>query len=80
MDNTSYHSETIKKFPNMNWKKRGLLVYLVGKGVVWSSSEIKAELLKKAKSFQALAKKYRVDGIGASAGSLSRGCPLINVN
>lgn len=68
MDNASYHSRTVEKFPNMSWKKIDIQNYLTKKGVEWSSSCVKAELIQLAEPFRLTAKKHVVDQMAAKAG------------
>lgn len=59
---------TTEKFPTQSWKKFEIQEYQTQKGIGWESSEIKAELIKKADSFYQTAKKYRVDEMASKAG------------
>jgi len=68
MDNASYHSRTVEKFPNMSWRKDDIQKYLTNKGVQWSITLVKAELLQLAEPFRMSAKTYVVDQMAAEAG------------
>ncbi|XP_054256828.1 uncharacterized protein LOC129000372 [Macrosteles quadrilineatus] len=68
MDNASYHSRTLEKFPNMSWRKDDIQQYLTTKEVEWTTTLVKAELLQLAEPFRSASKKYVVDEMAAEAG------------
>lgn len=68
MDNASYHSRCVEKFPTMKWKKIDIQSYLTTKNVQWTSSDVKAELISKAEPFRESSRKYIVDEMAAKLG------------
>lgn len=68
MDNASYHSRFVEKFPTMKWKKVDIQQYLTSKEVQWSMSDVKAELISKLEPFRESSKKYIVDEMAADVG------------
>lgn len=69
MDNASYHSETLKKLPNMSWNKLKIQQWLTENGVEYNQKDVKAELLDRIPAhFKMEAKTYKVDKIAEEHG------------
>lgn len=69
MDNASYHSVRLEKYPTASWKKAEIFDWLVKKGANPNSTFLKAELLEMAKNLSSnLGKRYSIDAIASEAG------------
>lgn len=69
MDNASYHSETVKKLPNMSWRKKEIQDWLQENGVHFNHQDVKAELLLRIPDhIRQAAKQYKIDKLAEECG------------
>lgn len=68
MDNAPYHSVSINRTPNTSSKKDEISEWLKNKGVSFSPSETKSELLEKVLPFKSSEKMYELDQLANEMG------------
>lgn len=69
MDNASYHSETLRKLPNMSWKKIAIQEWLRKNGVCIEPKDVKAELLARIPDhLKSEAKIFKMDKLAEDCG------------